>query len=59
MRIGEEGDTRKYRRLRKSDYYVAKSGVEAEQVTKYPKCANCGRVITGTNFNGYCLYCYT
>jgi len=61
MRIGQEGDTRKYRRLRKTDYYEAKAAVDADKVTKFPPCKVCGRPLGGTrkNFNGFCLECYT
>lgn len=59
-RIGQEGDTRKYRRLRKSDYYEAKAAVEAE-VVGYAHCITCGRELgrVRKNWNGYCLECST
>jgi len=60
MSIGQEGDTRKYRRLKSTDYYEAKAAVEAD-VVKYSYCRVCGRELgrVRKNFNGYCLECYT
>ena len=60
MKIGQEGDSRKYRRLRNTDYYEAKAAAEAE-IIKYAKCRVCGRELgrVRKNFNGYCLECYT
>ena len=57
--IGEEGDTRKYKRLRRSDYYVVKPAVEAarREPKRFPKCKTCGLPITGQNYNGYDLRC--
>lgn len=49
-RIGQEGDTRPYRRLRRSDYYEAKSAVEAEKREEWPRCSVCGQEIRGANF---------
>jgi hypothetical protein len=57
--IGQEGDTRKFKRLRSTDYYEAKAAVQAEkrQPHSLPLCKNCGQSLTGQNFNGYCLLC--
>lgn len=58
MRIGQENDNRKYRRLRKSDPYAAKAAVEAPQA-KMQYCPNCGREISihRKNWGGYCFQC--
>lgn len=58
MRIGQEGDDRKFRRLKKTDYYEAKAAAEAD-VAKVQHCKTCGREIgeTRKNWNGYCLQC--
>jgi hypothetical protein len=60
LSVGQEGDTRQYRRLKRSDYYVAKAAVEASKrdPKRFPKCKNCKEEITGLNFNGYCLRCH-
>ena len=57
--IGQEGDTRKFRRLRSSDYYEAKAAVQAakREPRSFPLCKNCRQPITGQNFDGYCLRC--
>jgi len=49
MSIGQEGDTRQYRRLRKSDYYESKAAVEGLKLDpKYiPRCSACKQEITG------------
>jgi len=59
MRIGQEGDTRKYRRLRKSDYYEAKAAADAE-VHKWVYCRICGRRLGAErrNWNGLCIDCH-
>jgi hypothetical protein len=59
MNIGEEGDTRKFRRLRHTDYYDAKSAVEADKRRKpvIKPCVLCGELVTGLSTNGYCLRC--
>jgi hypothetical protein len=59
MKIGQEGDDRKYRRLRKSDYYEAKAAVEAE-VHKQEYCKVCGRPLEPErkNWGGYCFECF-
>lgn len=63
--IGQEGDTRKYRRLKKTDYYEAKSAIEAEkrQSKDWPVCRTCGQKILGATFGSppdelYCLRCW-
>jgi hypothetical protein len=57
--IGEEGDARKFRHLRSTDYYEAKAAVQAmkHEPRSLPLCKGCGQPITGQNFNGYCLRC--
>ena len=59
MSVGQEGDDRKYRRLKKSDYYEAKAAAEA-QVAEVQHCLVCGREIgeTRKNWNGYCFECF-
>jgi len=57
LKIGQEGDKRKFRRLKKSDYYEAKAAAEAEEVTRWVKCKCCGDDITGKDFGGYCFRC--
>jgi len=60
MRIGQEGDDRKYRKLRKTDHYMAKAAVDAT-VTKWQYCKVCNRQLgkVRKNWNGFCLECYT
>ncbi len=58
MSIGQEGDTRQYRRLKRTDYYASKSAFDQKQIKKYPKCKGCGQDITGHNWSGYCLRCH-
>lgn len=58
MSIGQEGDTRQYKRLKRADYYEAKAAADAKTVTKWAKCHTCGQEITGTNYNGYCMRCF-
>lgn len=58
MSVGQEGDDRKYRPLRKDDYYAAKAAVEqSEEGVVY--CKNCGREISVSrkNWGGYCFQC--
>lgn len=58
MRIGQEGDTRKFRRLKKTDYYEAKAAVDAGEVTRWPTCECCGSSIIGQVYDGkYCFRC--
>ena len=59
MRVGQEGDDRKYRRLRKQDFYNAKAAVEAEVVGDVP-CKVCGRMlgVARKNWGGYCFECF-
>jgi hypothetical protein len=56
--IGQEGDDRKYRKLRKSDYYESKAAFEAD-VAKVQYCKTCGREIGESRMNrgGYCFLC--
>ena len=58
MSSGQEGDSRKFRRLKRTDYYEAKVAAEQKEVTRWVKCATCGQDITGQNYNGYCFRCY-
>ena len=58
MSRGQPGDTRKFRALKKTDYYASKAAAEQKTVTSWPKCLTCGQDITGQNFNGYCLHCH-
>ena len=55
---GQKGDTRRFRKLKSTDYYAAKAACEAKEVTRWPKCKTCGQDITGLNFSGYCLHCH-
>jgi hypothetical protein len=59
MMIGEEGDTRKYRHLRNSDYYEAKAAVQTAKhdPKQFVTCKGCGQKITGQNYDGYCFHC--
>jgi len=59
MSVGQEGDTRKFKPLRSTDFYNLKAAVEAEkrQPHSFPKCQTCGQAITGKNFDGYCFKC--
>jgi formylmethanofuran dehydrogenase subunit E len=45
MKIGEEGDTRKYQRPRHGDYYVSKNAYESP--SSWPRCAVCKDDIRG------------
>lgn len=56
--IGQEGDTRKFRSLRKKDYYEAKARVDAP-VEKKQYCKVCGRPLGDTrkNWGGHCFQC--
>jgi len=60
--FGQEGDTRKFRRLRHDDYYESKTAVEAEkrQPRKFKRCKTCGDILdcSRTECNGYCHRCY-
>lgn len=58
MSGGQEGDTRRFRKLKSTDYYEAKAAVEQKLVTRWPKCATCGQDITGQNYGGYCFHCH-
>ena len=57
-KIGQEGDTRKYRKLKKSDYYEAKAAAEAT-VVQYAHCRTCKRELgrIRKNWNGFCFEC--
>jgi hypothetical protein len=57
--IGQEGDSRKFKRLRSSDYYALKAGVDAlkRDPKQFVSCKICGQAIVGQNFGGYCLRC--
>ena len=59
-RMGLDGDTRKFKRLRGDDYYSAKAAFDSlkRDPSKYPKCKVCGDRITGINWNGYDLRCF-
>ena len=57
LNIGQEGDTRQFKRLRKSDYYAAKAAFDAKQVTKWAKCQTCGQELRTLNWDGYCMRC--
>lgn len=57
--IGEEGDTRKYAKAKKTDYSAGiRAALEVKPVTKWVRCAVCKQPIKGQNFNGYCLRCF-
>jgi hypothetical protein len=58
--IGQEGDTRKFRRLRSNDYYDAKAAVQGMKLDpkQFPKCKTCRQEITSHNYNGYCMRCF-
>ena len=60
MIVGQEGDTRKFRRLRSTDFYEAKNAVQAEkhEPHSFPRCKICGESITGKNWDGYCMRCF-
>ena len=61
MNVGQEGDTRKYLKLRHSDHYQLKPAVQAEkkEPKRLPKCKCCKQPIVGLNLNGYDLRCFT
>jgi hypothetical protein len=52
MQIGQPHDKRKYRRLKSTDYYVAKAAVEAGEITEWPRCEICGLECKGKTFSG-------
>jgi translation initiation factor 2 beta subunit (eIF-2beta)/eIF-5 len=58
--IGQEGDTRRFRRLRSSDYYDAKAAVQGmrNDPKHFVKCKICGQAITNQNYGGYCMRCF-
>jgi hypothetical protein len=58
--MGQEGDTRKFRRLRSSDYYSAKAAVQGmrNDPKHFVKCKTCGQAITSQNYDGYCIRCF-
>lgn len=60
MDVGQEGDTRKFRRLRSSDYYNAKAAVQGMRFDpkRFVRCRICGESITGQNYDGYCTRCF-
>ena len=73
-RIGQEGDTRPWRRLRRDDYYESKSAVEAEKkglsqltsvkIDRWPMCSVCGNECRGVSFGQppkdvTCLRCWS
>ena len=58
MSVGQEGDTRQFKRLKRTDYYEAKAAAEQKQVKRFPRCKTCKQEITGQNFNGYCMRCF-
>jgi RNA polymerase-binding transcription factor DksA len=57
--MGLEGDTRKFKHLRNTDYYALKAANDA--LKRDPKhfvaCKVCGQAITGQNYGGFCLRC--
>jgi hypothetical protein len=57
--IGQEGDTRKFKRLRSSDFYEAKAAVAGlkNDPKRFAVCKTCGQKIMGQNYDGYCLLC--
>jgi hypothetical protein len=73
-RIGQEGDTRPYRKLRRTDYYDSKAAFEAEKkgltqhtsrgIDKWPRCSVCGQECRGVTFGVppgdiTCLRCWS
>ena len=63
MNVGQDGDTRRFRPLRKRDYYEAKAAADADVVTRWPKCHTCGQDITGAVYGRppdevYCFRCW-
>jgi hypothetical protein len=69
MSIGQEGDTRRYRKLRKDDYYATKSAFEtpnqhtSRSPTEWPRCSVCGQECRGVTFgvppdDVTCLRCH-
>ena len=60
MKVGLDGDTRKFKPLRKSDHYEAKAAVTAAKhdPKQFVRCKTCGDPITGQNFSGYDHRCH-
>lgn len=61
MSIGQEGDTRQYKRLRRTDYYDAKAANDGLKLDPkhFPRCKICGQDIVGQVYNlGYCMRCF-
>ncbi len=52
MSQGQPTDRRPMRRLRSTDYYVAKASLEVPAKTKWDKCELCGLEITGKSYRG-------
>ena len=59
MQIGQPNDDRKYRRLRKSDYYSVKKAADQKVKGSFDKCGICGRSLEGVrkNWGGFCIEC--
>lgn len=69
MRVGQEGDRRPYRKLRRNDYYESKSAFETDNqhtsrgVDRWPVCSVCGEECRGVTYgvppdNITCLRCH-
>ena len=57
MKIGQEGDKRKFRSAKKDDYDVTKD--MSKPVTKWTKCTVCGMEIKGKVWPGpSCFRCW-
>ena len=57
MSVGQEGDTRQYRKSKRGDYAETKAASEHKQ-PKAPVCKICRQEIVGENFSGFCLRCH-
>ncbi len=52
MQIGEEGDTRQYRRAKPTDYSPSvKAALDQKEKTSWDRCEVCGQEITGKTYS--------
>lgn len=69
MKIGQEGDTRKYRKAKRDAYYATKSAFETDgqhtslAADRWPVCTVCGQECRGVTFGQpprdiTCLRCH-
>lgn len=59
MSMGQEGDTRRFRKAKKTDYSAGvRAAMEVKPVTKWTRCVVCKQAITGLNYRGKCHSCF-